>query len=248
MSSDSRHDDDTPRFSFGAMALSEEPSRLVRAQSRFPNVPPTDDVPSTSLNEAVDVMKMLARNEQYSPELLPFQTQTIEVVRSLVSQQLQIVDQEDELEENNSTESDLKRLEIDRIKYLLRHYYRVRIAKIENNIFFISKNAEASELLSKDEKKYATDYKTLIDDHFSKSFLSMLPQKIQVLEVDGTVDHAAAPNLDRFVFCRVRNDVGRIALGEDEGSDALNLSQGDILCVRYKGIAELLKGEDVELL
>ncbi|PXF46868.1 DNA replication complex GINS protein sld5 [Gracilariopsis chorda] len=248
MSSDSQHDNDTPRFSFGAMALSEEPSRLARAQSRLQNVASIDDAPNTSLNEAVDIMRMLARNEQYSPELLPFQTQTVSVIRSLVSQQLDIVDQEDELEENTSIESQLKRLELDRINYLLRHYYRVRIAKIENNIFFISKNAEASELLSDAEEKYAADYKRLIDDHFSKSFLSMLPQKIQVLEVDGSVDHAAGPNLDRFVFCRVRNDVGRIALGEDEGSDALNLGHGDILCVRYKGIAELLKGEDVELL
>eukprot|EP00178_Gracilaria_changii_P000429 TRINITY_DN1051_c0_g1_i1.p1 TRINITY_DN1051_c0_g1~~TRINITY_DN1051_c0_g1_i1.p1 ORF type:complete len:244 (-),score=40.47 TRINITY_DN1051_c0_g1_i1:1614-2345(-) len=243
MSSFSDHADEIPRFSFGSMALSEEQSTRRR-----PNAPDSDDPSHAGLNEAIDMMGMLARNEQFSPEILPYAEQTIEVIRALVKQQSDLVDDEEDIEDGIPLESQLKRLEIDRINYTLRLYYRVRIKKIEQNILFIFKNADTLDHLSDAEKVYASGYKNLLEDHFKKSFLSMLPQKIQVIEKDGSVEHDSGPNLDRFVFCRVRNNVGRIAVGEDALSDAINLNQNDILCVRYKSVAELLRSEDVELL
>ncbi|KAI0565148.1 DNA replication complex GINS protein sld5 [Gracilaria domingensis] len=230
------------------MALAEEQSNIGRAQSRLPNGPEGDDPSQVGLNEAIDMMAMLARNEQFSPEILPYENQTIEVMRTLVDQQSDLVDEEDDTEDSISFESQLKRLEIDRINYTLRHYFRVRIKKIEENILFLFKNADMLDQLSDAEKTYASGYKKLLEDHFKKSFLSMLPQKIQVVEKDGSVEPDAGPSLDRFVFCRVRDTVGRVAVGEDAMSDAITLNQNDILCVRYKTVAELLKSEAVELL
>lgn len=231
------------------MALSEEPARGGRPQSQMPNHEAEPSHVSTGLNEAVDMLKMIVMNEQFCPEILPFQSDAVEVMRSLVKQQTDFLDQEeDTVSQGLSFESQLKRMEIDRINYLLRHYYRVRIKKIEHFVLFLFKDSATYDLLSPHEQKYAVGYSDLIEDHFKKSFLSMLPPKVQVLDKDGSVDHATAPNLDRFVFCKVLNTVGRIAVGEEATDDALDLSQGDILCIRYKGIRELLKNEDLQLI
>jgi len=166
-----------------------------------------------------------------------------------VKQQTDLVDEEeDEQTEGISFESQLKRMEVDRINYLLRHYFRVRIKKIENSVLFIFKDTGVYDRLSANEQKFAVGYMDLVEGHFKKSFLSMLPKKVQVLDKDGNVDHATGPNLDRFVFCRVRNSIGRFAVGEEANDDSLDLNQGDIICMRYKSIRELLKNEDVELI
>lgn len=248
MATESHNDGETPRFSFGSMALTEEPNRGIRPQSQLPNEMGGEENPDTSLNEVVDIMRMVSLNEQFSPEILEYQTHTVDVMRTLVKQQTDLVDEEDDAEDRSSFESQIKKLEIDRINYMLRHYFRVRIGKIEDSILYIFKHNPAYDALSEAEKKYAVGYSDLIEDHFKKSFLAMLPEKLGILENDGNVEHAPPPNLDRFVFCRVRNTVGRVAVGEDTSSDALNLNQGDILCVRYKSIAKLLHDEDVELM
>lgn len=252
MASNSQNDSQVPRFSFGSMALTEERDRAAHTSSQVPNELQLEDE-SENLNEVIDILRMSVMNEQYSPEILPFQKETVESIRTLVDQQTEFVDeQEDETLEAISFEAQLKRMEIDRINYMLRHYYRMRLKKIENQVLFIFKESSSGtpstfDLLSAQEQKFATGYSDLVEEHFKKSFLAMLPQKVRVLDNDGTVEHAPGPNLNKFVFCRVRRSVGSVAIGEEAADDALELSQGDILCIRYKGIQELLKNEDVEL-
>lgn len=240
--------DDRPRFSFGSMALTDEPGHGPLVVDSHLQDLQTDE-PGGGLNEAIDILRMVSLNEHFCPEILPFQDSSVDEIRKLVNEQTDLVDEEeDESADAFSFESQLKRMEIDRINYLLRHYFRVRIKKIEDSVLFIFKDSKTYDLLSKDEQNFAVGYMDLVEEHFKKSFLSMLPKKVQILEKDGNVDHATGPNLDKFVFCRVRNSVGSYAVGEEPGDDPLDLNQGDILCIRYKSIQQLLVDKDVELI
>ena len=252
MASSTQNDSEMPRFSFGSMALADETERQARASSQLLDELQFDD-DSENLNEVIDILRMSVMNEQYSPEILPYQKDTVESIKTLVEQQTEFVDeQEDEALEAVSFEVQLKRMEIDRINYMLRQYFRTRLKKIENQVLFIFKQPSPTEgstfdLLSAAEQKFATGYSDLLEEHFKKSFLSMLPPKVRVLDNDGNVDHAPGPNLNEFVFCRVRRNIGSVTIGEEAADDAIELNQGDILCIRYKGIQGLLRKEDVEL-
>lgn len=237
-----------PAFSFGDMALSEEVDRgFTPAQQPAHLLEPLDD--DANLNEAIEALRMIVLNEQFSPDILKYQQQAVDGIRGLVSQQTSLVDEEeDESTDRSSLSVQLKRMELDRVNYLLRHYLRLRLKKVEKFIMHIFKDSDAFDLLSDAEQRFATGYSDLIENHFKQSFLSMLPPRLQIIEKDGNVDHATPPVLDEFVFCRVRNTVGRFAIGEEAADDALDLTKGDILCVRYKSIRELLNSEDVELI
>lgn len=247
---------EAPRFSFGSMALSEERGR-TGSTAEYGNA---DEVGSSVLgvqldddsptNDTIDVLRGVVLNEQYSPDILPYQTDVIESVRKLVSTQTELVDAEEDDDNSDqlSFESQLKRMELDRINYQLRQYYRTRIKKIERFVMHIFEGDGPFDRLSEQEKRFAIGYSNLVEEHFKKSFLSLLPQRLQVMEKDGDVNHATPPPLDHFVFCRVRNDVGAYAIGEEVTDDSLDLNRDDIVCIRYKSIQELLKNGNVELI
>lgn len=238
---------DQPRFSFGSMALSDEPGRQIDSESRFQSS--EAEHYQSGNNEALEALRTMSLNEHFCPEILLFQTEIVEAIRALVNDQTELVDEEEDSNvDAHAFQVQLKRMEIDRINYLLRDYFRVRIKKIERCILFIFKDSGTYDLLSKDEQRFAVRFMDLIDDHFKKSFLSMLPNKVQVLEKDGNVDPATGPDLNKFVFCRVKNSIGNYAVGEEANDDNLDLDQGDIVCIRYKSIQQLLLQEDVELL
>lgn len=247
MSTTHNDSEEQPRFSFGSMALTDEPGRQPVSESRLLATHP-DDLTAGNI-DALDSLRMLSLNERFSPEILPSQGETVGLVRSLVNQQIDLVDEEeDQNVDAHSFQLQLKRMEIDRINYLLRDYFRVRIQKIEGCILYIFKDSGTYDHLSEAEQKFAVGYMDLVDEHFKKSFLHMLPHKVQVLDKDGNTDPSAGPNLDQFVFCRVKNSVGSYAVGEEANDETLDLEKGDIVCIRYRSIQQLLLDENVELI
>lgn len=228
------------------MALSEEPGRHTESESRF--LTPGATELSYGRNEILKTLRGISLNEHYCPDILPFNEEVISTIRDLVNAQTDELDnEEDESSDAHTFELQLKRMEIDRINYLLRDYFRMRIKKIEGNVLFIFKDSAAYDLLSKNEQTFAVGFMDLLDEHFKKSFLSMLPKKVQILDKDGDSDPAAGPDLNGFVFCRVKRDVGSYMVGDEANDDTLDLNEGDTLCIRYKSIRQLVLDGDVEL-
>lgn len=101
----------------------------------------------------VSKLSTAIRQEKFSPEILPFQHETVgqlmESVRSQSERLKQI-----KVAENNKAFVDLQLLELERIKYLLKSYLRTRLHKIETNIFYVVKENLTS-LLSEAEFIYA---------------------------------------------------------------------------------------------
>eukprot|EP00171_Calliarthron_tuberculosum_P010120 IDg10120t1 len=236
-------------FSFGEMALSAEPGRATpggfNSRIGVSDVNGEDSVNETLLHQ----MRVLMLNEQFSPEVLQFATSTTEGVRELVTVHSDTLDEVEFSNKESSVgfETHIKRMELDRINYLLRSYYRTRIKKIENAILFIFKDEDTFGKLSKSEQKFAVSYMNLVEGHFNRSFLSMLPDKLRRLDNDGNVDPAVPPDLERFAFCRIQKTIGSYAVSDDATDVPIDLNEGDILCTRYSRIRELIINGNAEL-
>lgn len=57
-----------------------------------------------------------------------------------------------------------------------------------------------------------------------------------------------APDKQAAVFVRVLRDSGQIEVQSEQGSNAINLTRGDIWVLRWDSIKELVEAGNVELL
>lgn len=157
------------------------------------------------------------------------------------------MDKTDSLPSEQALLRELYTMEVDRVKYILRAYLRARLHKVryrsrtyDNSTFFqleglVSYQLSTPELqqkLSKHELDYAHRcewllippmphtilhrYKQAFDSHMLKAFLASLPQQQRKLDEEVMMPR---PNLDTFVFARVRVTIG--AFQVEEGCVAL---------------------------
>lgn len=242
-------------FSFGEMALTAEPGRGPAAGlSTSRRGAPSEGSTESAAEKLLRDMRSLMLNEEYSPEILQYATETVTGVQGLVAEQEDALDTiefgGEGFETPTGFEVHIKRMEIDRVNYLLRSYFRVRIKKIERSVLYVLKEDNPDntfDKLSEAEQKFAKMYMDLVEGHFNRSFMDMLPEKLRKLDKDGNVHHAVPPNMDKFAFCRMKKRIGSYAVSDEATDEDIELNEGDILCTRYSRIRELLIRGDAEL-
>ena len=105
---------------------------------------------------------------------------------------------------------DSYKMELERVKYLLKSYFRVRLAKIENQLFYLIKERDnIGPNLSKEEWKYALTLCGLRGNFFKENFFKMLPSFCRDFERDKpNSPEMAKPPADSYVFVRVVQRAG----------------------------------------
>ncbi|KAK2593904.1 GINS complex subunit [Conoideocrella luteorostrata] len=137
--------------------------------------------------------------------------------------------------------------ELERYKFLVRSYLRVRIAKIDKHTLHYLSTQTLQERLSPTELAYATRHQALLHNHYLSSFLGSFPQQLQNLnDTAGNISMIDAPDLDTAVFIRMlkEKDV------HGEGTDAdvtLPAGEGDVLILRWTSAKTLVEGGEAEL-
>ena len=142
--------------------------------------------------------------------------------------------------------------ELNRVRFLLRAYYRTRLFKIETHAVYVLKEPEVLEKLSEQEKEYATSYANIVEEHFG-SLLGQMPEGYgsmlqQIEEADASWDMVPEPNFDKHVFCKVNEDRGDVMLDPDDPENTMDLEQNDIIMIRYRLIKKLMEEEVVDLM
>ena len=87
---------------------------------------------------------------------------------------------------NNSDERfylNILRMEMERIKYMLKAYLRARIVKIEKHLLYIVEKDKAS-LLSPAEMEYAWTLYDSKKEHFNSEFFDKISKKLNNMEDD----------------------------------------------------------------
>mmetsp|Transcript_9714 Transcript_9714/g.17523 ORF Transcript_9714/g.17523 Transcript_9714/m.17523 type:complete len:271 (-) Transcript_9714:311-1123(-) len=210
---------------------------------------------SLELNEDVDALHRALFNEQYCPEILPFESRMVTELREIIDFQRKVIDESSDSVPEDSVSADrlnldlhLKRIELERMNYALRSYFRLRLRKIERHVQFLTRNADAFLSLSDSEQKYASSYVKILEEHFHESFLRHLPEKLQTLdERDENVKLISAPNLNQFVFCKVENPPSS-EFSIRPGAPPVKLHKNDIICLPYSAVKPLLQSNAVYLI
>eukprot|EP01113_Clastostelium_recurvatum_P002530 TRINITY_DN11066_c0_g1_i1.p1 TRINITY_DN11066_c0_g1~~TRINITY_DN11066_c0_g1_i1.p1 ORF type:complete len:197 (-),score=24.40 TRINITY_DN11066_c0_g1_i1:77-667(-) len=196
------------------------------------------------MDKAYADMKIAWMNEKCAPELLPY-------VGSVVSDLLKDIAAQQEQTRGASTPQEkftvnLYEMEFERIRYVIRSYLRIRLAKIDRYFLHIFKNESELSKLSENEITYAQKYSDLVEAHLHTSLLQHIPEKLHKLD-DKTPEFnmVPAPDLDLSVFCRVNETVGRF---EIDDTDTVSLEKDDVYILRYRPIRPLIGTGQVQLI
>ncbi|KAJ2745185.1 GINS complex subunit [Coemansia sp. BCRC 34301] len=194
---------------------------------------------------AEDDLLILTRswvNERSSPELLEYEGATIENLMELVDFQMQ------KMATQPAALANILKMDVDRVKYLVRSYLRTRLSKIEEHARHYTKEPLYRERLSQNELEYAKGYVELEERHVRRSFLDQLPPHLRGLEnaAGEGLEMVSKPDLDAAVFCRVRATVGEFQFEPSEAP--IMMKRNNIFITRYSIIRDLLEDGKVELI
>ncbi|KAJ2609186.1 GINS complex subunit [Coemansia sp. RSA 1365] len=183
----------------------------------------SDDNDQNSVDITEDDLSIMMRawvNERNAPELLEYEGTTIENLMELVDFQNQ------RIQSQPGVIANILKMDVDRVKYLVRSYLRTRLAKIEKYALHYTREPRYRDRLSQCELKYA---KGALDETTTNG-LEMVQK----------------PDVDSAVFCRVRTTVGEFQF--DASEDPILMKRSNIFITRYSIIRDLLEDGKVELI
>jgi len=184
-------------------------------------------------------------NERCSPDLLPYNNLVNDLLEQLEVQS-EIIEANKNENVNAAFQNMLCQQEMDRVKFIIKNYLRTRLHKIEKYANYIYQNPVYYDRLSDKEIEFCEQYKELVDAHLLKSSLETAPSFLQKLNEPSMI---VKPVLDEPVFCRVKEDLGRVQIQGSQGtSDTVAMQKNNIFMLRYKAIESFLEEGKVELL
>ena len=99
-----------------------------------------------SLNINTFQMKQLLGQEKMAPEILPYQHALVETICKQINMKDREITQKAQRKQQHGDDRqylNIMRMEMERVKYLLKAYLRSRIVKIEKHLFYIVEKDQA---------------------------------------------------------------------------------------------------------
>jgi GINS complex subunit 4 len=141
-------------------------------------------------------MKQLLGQEKMAPELLPYQHALVETICALINSQDREIAAKTQMRANGQALStderfymNILRMELERIKYLVKAYLRARILKIEKHLLFIVEKDQAN-LLSQPEMDYAWQLYESRKEHFKTELFDKISQKLNSMQDGRDIDNS----------------------------------------------------------
>lgn len=179
-------------------------------------------------------------NEKHSPDILPYQGEMVDLMLGQLThmeENLQAIDA-------NNFRRIIHRMELERIRFAVTSYLRIRLQKIEDFTQHIiteerSRSADKKRL-SQAEYKFAEDYFESIEKHFQQLALRHIPPN-----QDDINKRIIRPNLMSNVFLKVLKPCGVVVNTNDEEID---LSESTQHLLPFQLISDLVIKGDVQLI
>ncbi|KAG7200524.1 hypothetical protein KM043_001088 [Ampulex compressa] len=183
-------------------------------------------------------------NEKFAPEILPHQSDLVDCMLQQISH----------MEENMKRlqKGDLRivvhRMELDRIRYVISSYLRIRLEKIERYVVHIlSEEANRTPeecYLTPAELQFAKEYLSSMETLFRTVALQHMPTNFQAFEVNKLT---VKPNMQAHVFLRANQRVSGIIL-PGTLDEEIEFEPGSQHIIQYSAVAELVKNGSVQLI
>ena len=197
--------------------------------------------------QLLTALQKIWSNEKFSKELLKYEHDCLSHIINLIEKK------EKELLESNSNKNksgnynntdssifgDILELDIERVKYLVKDYLRVRLSKIDKYIYYIIKNDLAS-LLSETEWEFAVSLFKIKKNYFNEELFKKIPDTLNNFKNEQQLEEMiVAPNLDFYVCAKsMTYETMLVNLSEvwDESNESITLGKEDIYCLPYSTI------------
>ena len=224
----------------------------------FPGNFNEDQNEETEEEESLKQLEVWWRQEAECPELLPFQKEVVDIVNTLITQQDEALhEMKEERDPDKKFDIALYEIELERAKYVLANYLRLRLQKIQDYILYICLDPKNEKLLSQEEAEFAFGYYKAVQNHLEKNVINKLPtnENFSVFRSYANEENSdiqiCKPNEDRFVFFQCLRTLGEISFQDNqknqvtqstqEEEDAVEmLEEQDIRVAKYKAIKDLL--------
>jgi len=232
-------------YSFERQAVAELSDDEDRPAPLHPN----------EVNDDIVELNRLFINEKCAYDILPAYTELIESIQAYLENQDKVIEALEEeietLKENAKIKEanvlvEVYQMEMDRIKFVLHGYQRLRLKKICSNITYLLKNQGdgACNVLSDAEYKFTQEYSKLFLNHLNDSFLKNLPNELSSFNYQTMFNEQ---NTKGFVFIRVLEDLGRVLFTDLEQAPP-DLKKGDIFVGQYDAIKTFVLDGKIELI
>ncbi|CAB3989451.1 DNA replication complex GINS SLD5 [Paramuricea clavata] len=201
-----------------------------------------DEGEEVTAAEVLERLEQAWLNEKFAPELLESKVELVECMLD------QIKEMEENLKEAGKGDlvGSLHRLEIQRIRYVISSYLKIRLKKIEKYAFHIMEpsndKTDYISRLSAEEHVYAKEYCKNVEDLLKSLALDDMPPNINSLDKKKSVPQ---PNLDSYLFMKVLQPQEQVELDPDD--QPTDLEEGAQHLVRYSVISSLLENGAVAL-
>ncbi|XP_043266008.1 DNA replication complex GINS protein SLD5 [Colletes gigas] len=183
-------------------------------------------------------------NEKFAPEILPHQSDLVDCML----QQITHMEENIKRLEKGDLRFMIHRMELDRIKFVISSYLRVRLEKIEKyTIHILSQEANRSGdqcYLTAAELQFAKDFLASIETLFRTIALQHMPGSFQAFEVNKMI---VKPNMQTYVFLRANEKINGIVL-PDSLDEEIDFEQGSQHIIQYSAVADLVKSGAVQLI
>lgn len=181
-------------------------------------------------------------NEKFAPELLPQQTDMLDLMLGQIEHMEDNISQLDK----NDFRYIAHRMELERIKYIATSYLRCRIRKIEaftRSILLEDEQRDPNKKrLSEDERRYAENHMSLIRKHFHQIAIQHMPPNLQ----EESAREIVTPNLMSHIFLRANESVPSVIVGLND--EEVDLEAGSLHIMPYKLASDLVHDGKVQLI
>lgn len=197
-------------------------------------------------------MKQLLSQEKMAPELLPYQHALMDHICARINQQdREITARTQNRDGSRAVSTDerfylnMLRMELERVKYLVKAYLRARILKIEKHLLFIVEKDQAS-LLSAAEVDYAWQLYESRKEHFKTEFFDKISKKLNLMQDGQDIQDSMVtkPNPQAFVFVRffIKKQVHQVF-----GYIDIEIKEDCIYYLPFEQIKEFLERGEAQL-
>lgn len=193
---------------------------------------------------ALEAIENAWLNEKFSPEILPHKFDLVDCML----QQINHMEENMKRLKRDDLRLMVHRMELDRIRFLISSYLRIRLEKIERyTIHILSEEAgrEPDEAyLTPEELRFAKDYLGSVENLFKTVALQHMPTSFQGFEIDKV---STKPNMHTHVFLRANERITGIVL-PGVVDEEIDFEAGSQHIIQYNAVANLVKSGAVQLI
>ncbi|XP_043288004.1 DNA replication complex GINS protein SLD5 [Venturia canescens] len=222
----------------------ENEDQEIQLESSSHDVMDLSEEEELTAEQAMTAMDNAWLNEKFAPEILPHETELVDCMLRQIAYMLENVKRlkEDDLRLGLHT------LEVERIRFVISSYLRLRIEKIERYVIHVlseeRKRSAEERYLSPEEFKFAQDYLASVEKLFKTLALQHMPPNFQEFQID---QFTVKPNLHSHVLLRANKRVEAIIIPGSNDQE-VSLEAGSQYIMQYKAVADLVKSGVVQLI